>query len=153
MIPANLRDIENAELRNAEAGWNRVLLGYAPYVCLGLLLCTAIPDNGLPWPATRALVDEVAGVVPSINRLAVLSPLPDMTRVFGALMWLAYPAFTVMGCLRAPRVPRRVMPWFKLVVLFPLCGGTLVLLGVLVPFFFIADAPTPATSAEEARLD
>jgi hypothetical protein len=90
------------------------------------------------------VTDSVAGVVPSIDRLAMLSPLPEMTRAFGALMWLAYPFFTVWAWIRAPRVPRRIMPWSVLLLLLPLFAVALVLLGLLAPFFFIADAPEPS---------
>jgi hypothetical protein len=121
------------------------LFSYAPYLALGLLLSAAIPDQGLTWlPAARAVTDSVAGVVPSIDRLAMLSPLPEMTRAFGALMWLAYPFFTVWAWIRAPRVPRRIMPWSVLLLLLPLFAVALVLLGLLAPFFFIADAPEPS---------
>ena len=137
--------IESTELIQAEAGWNRVFFGYAPYIALGLLLSAAIPGQGFTaLPAAHALVQSIADVVPSINPLAILSPLPGMTRAFGALMWLAYPLFTVWACIRAPRVPRRMMPWSALLLVLPVAALTLVLLGVLVPFFFIADAPEPS---------
>jgi hypothetical protein len=134
---------ESAELSRAEAGWNRVFYGYAPYLGLGLLLAAVIPDQGLTWPALQALVDMVAHTVPSIDRLAVLSPLPQMTRAFGALMWLALPVFTVLACLRSPRVPRRIMPWSTLLLTMPAAALVVALVGVAAPFFFIADAREP----------
>jgi hypothetical protein len=137
--------MESTELIQAETGWNRVFFGYAPYIALGLVLSAAIPDRGFTsLPTANALVETVAGVVPSIDRLAALSPLPEMTRAFGALMWLAYPFFTVWAWVRAPRVPRRMMPWVTLLLTLPLSAVALVLLGLLAPFFFIADAPAPS---------
>jgi len=136
-------ETEIAEVRRAEAGWNRVFYCYAPYLGLGLLLSAVIPEHGLTWPPLQALVDMVARIVPSIDRLAVFSPSPKMTRAFGALMWLALPVFTVWACLRAPRVPRRVMPWSTLLLTMPAAAVVLALVGVAAPFFFIADAREP----------
>jgi hypothetical protein len=134
---------ETTELRRAQAGWNRVFYGYAPYLGFGLLLSAVIPDQGLIWPWLQALVDLVARTVPSIDRLAVLSPLPQMTRAFGAMMWLALPVFTVLACLRSPRVPLRIMPWSTLLLAMPVAVLILALVGVAAPFFFIAEAREP----------
>jgi hypothetical protein len=88
-------------------------------------------------------VEVVARTVPSINRLAVLSALPEMTRAFGALMWLALPVFTLWACLRSSRVPRRILPWSTLLLLMPAAVLTLALVGVAAPFFFMAEAREP----------
>jgi hypothetical protein len=131
-----------AEFEAAQARWNKVFYGYLPYVGMGFLLALTIPNEGATSPLMRSLVESVADVVPSIDRLARLSPFPEMTRTFGALMWLIYPAFTVWGLLRAPRLPHLLMTWPRLIFIVPAAVACMVVLLILVPFFF------PGTAGE-----
>jgi hypothetical protein len=130
----------NPEVQKAERSWNRVLLGYLPYIGIGSLLAVLIPDHGVT-SSMHSVVEVVARIVPSINRLAALSPLPEMTRTFGAFMWLVYPIFTVWALMRAPRLPRRFLPWSTLLLVMPLGAACLVFLGIAVPFFFLDQYP------------
>jgi hypothetical protein len=125
-----------AEFEAAQARWNKVFYGYLPYIGIGFLLAFTIPDEGATSPLMRSLVESVADVVPSIDRLAKLSPFPEMTRTFGALMWLIYPAFTVWGLLCAPRLPHLLMTWPRLLFTVPAAAACMVVLLILVPFFF-----------------
>ena len=125
-----------AEFEAAQARWNKVFYGYLPYIGIGFLLALTIPDEGATSPLMRSLIESVGDVVPSIDRLAKLSPFPGMTRTFGALMWLIYPAFTVWGLLRAPRIPHLLMTWPRLLFGVPAAAACMVVLLILVPFFF-----------------
>jgi hypothetical protein len=125
----------DAGLAITHARWNRVFVRcYLPYVAIGAFLAAWIPASGIQ--GLDALVSPVTEWVPSIDRLARVSPLPDMTRTFGALMWLVYPVFTLWAAFMSPRIPHRKLPWTALLLAIPTCMALLLVLGILVPFFF-----------------
>lgn len=124
-----------SELARAGERWNRVFIRcYLPYLAFGAFLAASIPATGIA--PIDPLVSIVAEWVPSIDRLARFSPLPGMTRTFGALMWLVYPIFTVGAMLWSPRFPRRSHSWTALLFVLPSGAVCLLVFGVLLPFFF-----------------
>jgi hypothetical protein len=138
-----MRPLENAspaDISNAEKSWNRVIIGYWPYVAIGFLLAVSLPSVGLSSFVTGSVVDAITRIVPSIDRLARLSFAPEFSRAFGALMWLLQPIFTIVAIIRSPRVPLRVLRWTTLLAL--LAGvGALALTGFVIPFYFPGDLP------------
>jgi hypothetical protein len=124
-----------SELARTRRRWDRVFIRcYLPYVAIGAFLAASIPASGIQ--GIDALVKAVAEIVPSIDRLARVSPFPEMTRTYGALMWLMYPVFTLWAAFMSPRIPRRKLSWTALLLVMPVCIACLVVLGVLVPFVF-----------------
>jgi hypothetical protein len=128
------------ELIRAQKRWDHIFLRcYLPYVAVGGFLAATIPASGLT--GLDALIDAVADFVPSIDRISRVSPMPDMTRAFGALMWLVYPFFTLWVLFESPRTPIRKVPWGTLLFIIPLCIACLVFLGIYFPFFFREGPP------------
>lgn len=125
----------DSELARTHRRWDRLFMRcYLPYVAIGAFLAASIPASGIQ--GIDGLVKTVADWVPSIDRLARVSTLPEMTRTYGALMWLMYPLFTLCAGFMSPRIPRRKLSWTALLLVVPTCMACLLVLGVLVPFFF-----------------
>lgn len=123
----------------SDSGYTKFFGVITGWIGLGIVLALSLPEDALMrWPWARVFTDAIAGFIPAIDRITVLSSFPQVTRLFGSIFWALVPAGVLLlvafpepvkldiGSLRAHRwrtalgVPMLALAMLAFMYFFPL---------------------------------
>jgi hypothetical protein len=135
----------------------RFWAAYGWYAWLGLGLALLTPEAVAHSPLVVGLVDGLARWIPSIDRFARISSLPDVTRFWIAAMWLLMPAATAYHALKPYSPPpkftfgtMRLREYLIVFLLVPLM--CLNALGITFWFYDVLDPYRPGALGDSAEV-
>lgn len=106
-IPTDLvQRFQNDPMAKKASLWGFMIFGIV------LMMCAPL-DVLSQYPFLAVVVDFVSGLIPSINKWAIHSSWPEVTRLFFTYCWLTIPVQMVIMSIHKPSEERFVNSWIK----------------------------------------